>query len=85
MIFNDQLETVGSRRRVYLPGLSELTGLGLIDWQRFPKRHVIALSSRWLDITSAKQAMIVSAVARTQRMPLMPHAAKPTAADGATA
>jgi len=46
---------------------------------------VIALSSRWLDITSAKQAMIVSAVARTQRMPLMPHAAKPTAADGATA
>jgi len=45
---------------------------------------VIALSSRWLDITSAKQAMIVSAVARTQRMPLM-RTPQSNAADGATA
>ena len=67
----DEFEVVGSVR-VVLPGLSELQGLGLIDWQRFPKRSVIGLSDRWRDIETAKQAMIVSAIARGQRMPLLP-------------
>jgi hypothetical protein len=30
---------VVASRRVVLPGLSELHGLGLIDWQRYPKKH----------------------------------------------
>jgi hypothetical protein len=74
----DQLAVVGSVR-VVLPGLSELHGLGLIDWRRYPKRHVIALSDRWHDIETPRQAMTVSATARTQRMPLShgPCAAKP--------
>ena len=59
-------------RNVILPGLSELHGLGLVDWQRFPKRHMIAQSDRWHAIETPRQAMIVSAIARTQRMPLMP-------------
>jgi hypothetical protein len=37
-LYADQLAVVGSRN-VLPPGLSELRGLGLIDWQRFPKRH----------------------------------------------
>jgi hypothetical protein len=37
-LYADQLAVVGSIR-VVLPGLSELSGLGLIDWQRLPKRH----------------------------------------------
>jgi hypothetical protein len=39
--FDDMLTVVGSRSRVVIPGLRELHALGLIDWQRFPKRHVI--------------------------------------------
>jgi len=70
-LYSDEFEVVGSVR-VVLPGLSELQGLGLIDWQRFPKRHVISRSDRWRDIETAKQAMIVSAIARGQRMPLLP-------------
>jgi hypothetical protein len=62
-IFADQFVVVGSVR-VVLPGLSELQGLGLIDWQRFPKRYVIGLSDRWRNIATAKQAMTVSTVAR---------------------
>jgi hypothetical protein len=64
----DEFQFVGSRNAI-LPALSELHGLGLIDWQRFPKRHVVALR----DIETTKQATIVSAVARTQRMPLLSH------------
>jgi hypothetical protein len=52
-----------------LPGLSELTGLGFIEWQRFPKRHRISLSDRWRMIETAQQATIVSARARLQPMP----------------
>ncbi len=67
--FMDELQAVGSRN-VILPCLSELHGLGLVDWQRFPKRHVVALSDRWHAIETPKQATIVSAIARTQRIPL---------------
>ena len=68
MIHNDQFDVFGSIR-VVLPGLSELHALGLIDVTRYPKRHVRALSERWRDIETPKQAIIVSAVARPQRMP----------------
>ena len=70
----DELQVVGSRN-VVLPGLSELHGLGLIDWRRSryskrhliaPKRHLIALSDRWRAIETPKHARIVSAVARVQ-------------------
>jgi hypothetical protein len=47
-------EAVGSRR-VVLPGLRELLAFGLIDWRRFPKRHVIGLSDRWRTIATATQ------------------------------
>jgi hypothetical protein len=67
-LYADQLCVVGSVR-VVRPGLRELHALGLIEWQRFPKRHVIGLSDRWRSIASAKQAMIVSGVARAQPMP----------------
>ena len=59
-------------RRVYLPSLSELHALGLIEWIRFPKRRQIRLSFRWRMIETAKEAMIISAVARGQRMPMLP-------------
>ena len=36
-LYADQFDVVGSIR-VVVPGLSELCGLGLIEWQRFPKR-----------------------------------------------
>ena len=64
----DELQVVGSRN-VVLPGLSELHGLGLIDWRRsrYSKRHLIALSDRWRAIETPKHARIVSAVARVQR------------------
>jgi hypothetical protein len=64
----DQLAVIGSIR-VILPGLNELAGLGLIDCKGLPKRYVIGLSDRWHNIATAEQAMSISAVARTQRMP----------------
>jgi hypothetical protein len=64
-LYADQFAVVGSVR-VVLPGLSELHKLGLIDWERFPKRYVIGLSNRWRSIATAKQAMSVSALARRQ-------------------
>jgi hypothetical protein len=70
MLYMGEFRAIG-RRNVILPGLSELHGVGLVDWQRFPKRHVIALSDRWLAIETLTQAMIVRAIARTQRMPLI--------------
>jgi hypothetical protein len=70
-LYMEEFQVVG-RRNVILPGLSELHGVGLVDWQRFPQRHVIALSDRWHAIETLSQAMIVRAIARTQRMPLMP-------------
>jgi hypothetical protein len=66
-----ELQVVG-RRNVIFAGLSELHGVGLVDWQRFPKHNVIALSDRWHAIETPNQAMIVRAIARTQRMPLVP-------------
>jgi hypothetical protein len=75
-LYADQFAVVGSVK-VVVPGLSELHGLGLIDWQRHPKRHVISLSARWRMIETAKQAMIVSATARVQRMPLLPTPSQP--------
>jgi hypothetical protein len=70
-LYMEEFQVVG-RRNVILAGLSELHGVGLVDWQRFPKRHVIALSDRWHAIETPNQAMIVRAIARTQRMPLVP-------------
>ena len=68
MIFNDRLEMIGSRR-VYVPGLSELHGLGLLDAERHPKQHVCALSDRRRAIETQNRARIVSARARVRPMP----------------
>jgi hypothetical protein len=38
---------------------------------------VISLSDRWRAIETQKQAMIVSAIARVQRMPLLPTPSQP--------
>ena len=67
-LWADEFVVVGSIR-VVLPGLAELKELGLIDWQRAPKRHIIGLSERWRDIATVEQAVKVSAAARTQRGP----------------
>jgi hypothetical protein len=75
-IFNDQLEMIGSRR-VYLPGLYELHALGLVEVTRYPKRHVCQLSDGWRDITTRKQAMMISGVARFQRRPPPPKPSQP--------
>ena len=69
--YNDQFAVVGSVK-VVLPGLSELHALGLIDVTRFPKRHVCAMSERWRDIRTMRDAKIVSVVGRVQRMPPLP-------------
>jgi hypothetical protein len=37
VIWTDMLECTGSRR-VYVPAMSELNALGLLDVERFPKR-----------------------------------------------
>ena len=55
-----------------LPGLSELHALGLLDVTRYPKRHVCAISERWRDIRTMRDAKIVSVVARVQRKPPQP-------------
>ena len=68
MLYNDQFAVVGSVR-VIPPGLSELHALGLIEVTRYPKRHMCALSERWRDIASKQDAIIISARARTLRMP----------------
>jgi hypothetical protein len=70
MLYNDQFAVVGSVR-VIAPGLSELHVLGLIEVTRYPKRHMCALSERWRDIASKQDASIISARARSQRMPPM--------------
>ena len=56
-------------KQVIPPGLSELHVLGLIEVTRYPKRHMCALSERWRDIASKQDAIIISARARTLRMP----------------
>ena len=68
MLYNDQFAVVGSVR-VIPPGLSELHALGLIEVTRYPKRHMCALSERWRDIASKQDALIISARARTLRLP----------------
>ena len=67
-IHNDQFAVVASIKAV-LPGLSELHALGLIDVTHFPKRHVCAMSERWRDIRTTRDAKIVSVVARVQLKP----------------
>ena len=69
-LYAGQLAVVGPVR-VVLPGLSELHGLGLIEWQRFPKRHVMGPSERWRAIETPKQA------ARVQRKPRLPKPSQP--------
>jgi hypothetical protein len=76
-LYMDQFEVVGSRSLV-LPGLSELHALGLIEVTRLPKRqlfamrHLCAMSERWRDIRTLRDAKIVSVVARVQRKPPLP-------------
>ena len=70
-IHNDQLAAVGAIT-VVLPGLSELHALGLLDVMRYQKRHVCAISERWRDIRTLRDAKIVSVVARVQRKPPQP-------------
>ena len=68
----DQLGVVGAALtsiKVVLPGLSELHALGLLDVTRYPKRHVCAISERWRDIRTMRDAKIFSVVARVQRTP----------------
>ena len=79
MLYNDQFAVVGSVR-VIPPGLSELHALGLIEVTRYPKRHMCALSERWRDIASKQDANIISARARTQRMPPMMVPSQPATA-----
>jgi hypothetical protein len=73
-IFNDQLEMIGSR---YLLGLYELHALGLVEVTRYPKRHICQLLDGWRDISTRKQAMIISGVARYQRKPPLPKPSQP--------
>jgi hypothetical protein len=65
-IYADQFAVVGSIR-VVLPGLSELHALGLIDVERFQKRHVCAMSERWRGVASRRDAVAISETARMQR------------------
>jgi hypothetical protein len=64
VVYYDQLECCGSRR-AYVPAMSELQCLGLIDVERYQKKHI----SRWHYVTTPKQAMIVTGVARARPMP----------------
>lgn len=70
-VYNDQFAVVGSSRRVYLPGLHELSELGLIELVRLPKRSLIGWSDRWRAIKSRRQARAISAAAREQGKPQM--------------
>ena len=79
VIFNDPFEMIGSRR-VYLPGLNELHALGLVEITRYPKRHICQLLDGWREITTPKEAMIISGVARYQRKPPLPTPSQPATA-----
>jgi len=68
VVYYDQLECCGSRRD-YVPAMSELQCLGLIDVERYQKKYICTLSERWHYVTPPKQAMIVSGVARARPMP----------------
>jgi hypothetical protein len=68
-IYIDMLEKIGSRR-VTTPAMSELHCLGLIECVRSPKRFDCRLSSRWRDIASMQEALVVSARARAERLPV---------------
>ena len=65
-IWNDQFEAVVGSRRVYLPGLHELSALGLIDLVRLHKRHLVGRSERWREVKTRAQARAISAAAREQ-------------------
>jgi hypothetical protein len=81
-IHNDKFAVVGSIT-VVLPGLSELHALGLLDVTRYPKRHVCAISERWRDIRTTRDAKIVSVVARVQRTPRVMTPSQPATASTA--
>lgn len=66
-----------------LPSLNELHALGLVEITRYPKRHICQLSDGWRDITTPKQAMIISGVARYQRKPPLPTPSQPATASTA--
>ena len=67
VIYADMLEICGSRR-VYVPAMSELHALGLLDVQREPKRYVCRMSGHWREV-SPKRVALISAVARAQPAP----------------
>jgi hypothetical protein len=71
VIWNDMLEHCGSRR-VYLPALCELAGLGFITVERYPKKHLCGLADGWRQIGSMREAALIAARARSQpKQPVM--------------
>jgi hypothetical protein len=81
VLFNDQLEMIGSRR-VYIAGLSELNALGLLRVARYQKQYLISLSNGWRTV-SKQDAIILSARARTHRQPVI--APQPASVSGSAA
>ncbi len=79
VLFNDQLEVVGSRR-VVGPGLSELNALGLLRVARYQKRHLISFSDGWKQIASKRDALLISARARVEHMPPQTMSPQPATA-----
>ena len=79
IIYIDQLELCGSRR-VYVPALSELHALGLLDVTRHPKRFVCRLSDRWREMT-AQDARIASVMAREHAHDAEPNHVERVSAD----
>jgi hypothetical protein len=67
-IYPDMFEMIGSRR-VVLPGLRELGGLGWIELVQLPKRHLISRSDRWCTVSTWQQARAISAAARAEHKP----------------
>ena len=65
---NDMLEHCGSRR-VYLRAMCEFGRLGLHHGRdRYPKKHICALDEALRQIRSMREAVLIAARARTQRM-----------------
>jgi hypothetical protein len=68
-------------RRVWVPAMSELQGLGLFDVERLPKKYICAMSDRWRGITSKREALLASVRARrVQRRPPMTMPPQPATA-----
>jgi hypothetical protein len=66
--YADELAVVGCNKTVR-PALSELNALGLLRVVRYRKQHLIGLSDGWREIASQRDALIISARARSERLP----------------